>query len=302
MPIGEISSEGKLAAIVEMMKSANTRPVETIVPGLYFIGGDVPVHQLAALYQPMIGFVIQGTKRLAIGEQRVRVDAPEYFLLPMHIPVTATVHSDPHNLPYRSIGLNLDQEILQNLLRDLGSETQPPPSNFAACSMDDELIDALFRLTQLTERPDDASGLGPAYKREIFYRVLRGPQGGSLRQLAIRESGMAKIAQTVQWMRSNYDKPMDVGSIARKAGMAITTFHRQFKRGTGLSPIQFQKQLRLLEARNLIAYEGQAVTTAAFQVGYESPSQFSREYSRFFGNSPSKHAAIVRTLEANRVR
>lgn len=282
------------------MSDVKTRPLETIVPGLFFIGGDVPAHQLAALYQPMIGFVIQGTKRLQIGEQRVTVSGQSYFLLPMHLPITATVHSDPDGSAYRSVGLNLDQNILQSLLRDVGSESPHAPLGFSACSIDDALLEALLKLAQLTERPDDVAGLAPAYKREILHWVLKGRQGGFLRQLGLRESGLAKVAETVQWIRKNYDKPMDVGVVARKAGMAITTFHRQFKRGTGLSPIQFQKQLRLLEARNLIAYEGQAVTAAAFQVGYESPSQFTREYSRFFGNSPSKHAAIVRTLETQR--
>ena len=293
MPNVEIGRAGNLAAIVDMMRDVNTRPVETIVPGLHFIGGGVPAHQLAALYRPMIGFVVQGTKRLSIGERSLTVNGGSYFLLPMHVPITATVHSDPDGLPYRSIGLDLDQDILQILFRDVGSDNQHAPSGFAACSMDEELIDALFRLAQLTKRPWDVSGLAATYKREIFYRVMRGPQGGFLRRLAMSGSGLAKVAETVQWIRKNYDQPIDVGDLARNAGMAITTFHRQFKRGTGLSPIQFQKHLRLLEARNLIAYEGQPVTTAAFQVGYESPSQFSREYSRFFGNSPSKHAATI---------
>ena len=289
-----------LAQIIEMTKGADTRPLETLVPGLFVIGGDVPAHQLAALYQPMIGFVLQGMKRMMIGELSVEVTAPAYFLLPMHLPVTATVHPDGDGDPYRSVGLDLDHDILQGLLRDADDSWTHKPMPFAACGMDGEIADALFRLIRLTRRPREISALAPVYKREIFYRVLTGPQGDSLRQLALRESNLSRIERTVQWIRKNFDKSMDVSDVARETGMAVTTFHRQFKQATGLSPVQFQKQLRLLEARNLIAYEGFAVSSAAFKVGYESPSQFNREYSRFFGSSPSRHTEHIRRAEAVR--
>jgi len=289
-----------LSQLIGLTDQASTRPIETTVPGLSVIGGDVPVHQLAAIYQPMIGFVLQGTKLMLIGDRRTEVNAPSYFLLPMHLPITATVHPDRDGRTYRSVGLNLDHEILHGLLRDVGDERIPKPNAFAACAMDGEITDALLRLVILTTRPNEIAALAPAYKREIFYRVLAGPQGDSLRQLAASESNLSRIERTVQWMRKNYDSAIDVRDVARETGMAVTTFHRQFKRATGLSPVQFQKQLRLMEARNLIAYEGFAVSNAAFKVGYESPSQFNREYSRFFGSSPSKHAAYIRRAEASR--
>ncbi|MEQ1762020.1 MAG: AraC family transcriptional regulator [Pyrinomonadaceae bacterium] len=290
-----------LASIIHLTGKANTKPVETSVSGLFVIGGDVPAYQLAALYQPMIGFVVQGKKRLLIGERMIEVKGPSYFLLPMHLPVTATVHPDRSGRPYRSIGLNLDDGILQGLLRDVvGGERVASPPKFSACPMDRDITEAVFRLVRLTDRPDQVAALAPVYKREIFFHVLNGLQGDSLRQLALSESSLSRIEQTVQWIRKNYDQPMDVADVARETGMAVTTFHRQFKRATGLSPVQFQKQLRLLEARNLIAFEGLAVSNAAYQVGYESASQFNREYSRFFGKSPSRHAASIRMSEAAR--
>lgn len=161
-------------------------------------------------------------------------------------------------------------------------------------------MEGWLRLLRLTGTPADIPALAPVYKREILYRVLKGPQGFYLRQLGLRESHFSKIAQTVRWLRDNFKQPVDVRKVSRNAGMALTTFHRQFKRATGLSPIQFQKQLRLLEARNLMAFEGHAAAGAAYEVGYESPSQFNREYSRFFGNTPSRHAAILRQMEAAR--
>lgn len=292
-----MSRDSDIATLVSMTSGAETHPVETSVPGLFVIGGNVPNHQLADLYRPMIGFVLQGTKRMSIGEQSVVVAGPAYFLLPMHLPVTATVHPDANGNPYRSIGLDLDQTILSALLRDVGDGGVHTPRPFAACTMDEEVTDALLRLMRLTTLPDEIAALAPVYEREIFYRVLAGPQGDSLRLLAMHESNLSRIERTVQWMRKNFDTPMDVGDVAREAGMAVTTFHRQFKLATGLSPIQFQKQLRLMEARNLIAYEGLAVSNAAYRVGYESASQFNREYSRFFGTSPSKHGSAIRTLE-----
>ncbi|MGD9590710.1 MAG: AraC family transcriptional regulator N-terminal domain-containing protein [Pyrinomonadaceae bacterium] len=290
-----------LAAIIEMTQGADTHPIETPISGLFVIGGDVPAHQLAALYQPMIGFVLQGTKRMLIGEHSINVSGPGYFLLPMHLPVTATVHSDGNGNPYRSIGLDLDLTILQGLLRDVGGGRTDKPVPFTACRMNGEIADALFRLMRLAERPSEISALASVYKREVFYRVLTGPQGDSLRQFALRESNFSRIERTVQWLRRNFDKSMDVRDVARETGMAVTTFHRQFKQATGLSPVQFQKQLRLLEARNLIAHEGLAVSNAAYKVGYESPSQFNREYSRFFGSSPSKHSKQIRKEEAERL-
>jgi AraC-like DNA-binding protein len=295
-----MSHASGLATLIDMTNGAETHPVETSVPGLFVIGGNVPTHQLADLYRPMIGFVLQGSKRMSIGERSVVVTGPAYFLLPMHLPVTATVHPDANGNPYRSIGLDLDQSILSALVRDVVDGGIQTPRHFAACTMDEEINDALLRLMRLTEKPAEIAALASAFKREIFYRVLSGPQGDSLRQLALQESNLSRIERTVQWMRKNFDSPMEVGDVAREAGMAVTTFHRQFKRATGLSPVQFQKQLRLMEARNLIAYEGLAVSTAAYRVGYESASQFNREYSRFFGTSPSKHGSSIRTLERMR--
>lgn len=287
--------------IAELARDANTRPLDTAVPGLSMIKGDVPQHQLAALYRPMIGFVVQGAKVLSMGGYDITVKGPAYFLLPLHVPITAKVHPGTEGEPYLSLGLELDQDVLQPLLRDVSKDSLPNrKGKFAACDVDVELAEAWLRLLRLTKAPSDIPALAPVHKREIFYRVLKGPQGFYLRQLGLRESNFSRIAQTVRWLRDNFKQPIDVRKVSRNAGMAVTTFHRQFKRATGLSPIQFQKQLRLMEARNLMAFEGHQAAGAAYEVGYESASQFNREYSRFFGNTPSKHAALLREMEAAR--
>lgn len=282
--------------IAELMKDAGTSPLLTAVPGLSMIKGDIPKHQLAALYKPMIGFTVQGKKVLSIGGRDTALTGPTYYVLPTYVPATATVHPSADGRPYMSIGLEIDHEILQSLLIDIVEDLPPQPApQFAPCEFDAAHMEAWLRLLRLLKTPREIPALAPVYKREILYRVLKGPQGMRLRQLGLKESNLSRIAKTVEWLRHHFMKPIDVRSIAREAGMAVTTFHRQFKNATGLSPIQFQKQLRLLEAKNLIAFEGYAVTSAAYEVGYESPSQFNREYSRFFGASPARHSATIRT-------
>lgn len=284
-----------LEQIIELAEVAGTQPLETAVPGLSMIKGDVPKHQLAALYKPMIGFTIQGTKVLSIGDRDTVLKGPSYYVLPLHVPATATVSpSTDSRRTYMSMGLEIDQSILQSLLRDIPEALLPKsPTLFAGCAMDNEFLEAWLRLVRLTKDEKHIPALAPAYQREILYRVLTGPHGWYLRQLGQRESTFSKISQTVKWLRDNYMRTIDIHQVAAKCGMAVNTFHRQFKRATGLSPIQFQKQLRLLEARSLIAFEGYAVANAAYKVGYQSPSQFNREYSRFFGASPAKDAAIL---------
>lgn len=290
-----------LDEIIDLMKRAGTRPIETGIPGLSMIKGDIPTHQLTALYKPTIGFTVQGTKILSIGERSTTLKGPSYYVLPVHVPATASVHPDGDGRLYMSLGLELNQNVLQGLLRDLPENLIPTASeHFAACEIDIEFMDAWLRLLRLTKTSRDIPALAPAYEREILYRALMGPQGWYLRQLGLRESNLSKISQTIKWLRDNYTKPIEIGEMASKSGMAINTFHRQFKRATGLSPIQFQKQIRLLEARNLIAFEGYAVASAAYQVGYQSPSQFNREYSRFFGSSPARDTEKLRRIESTR--
>lgn len=286
-----------LQEIVALTMGATTRPVDTGIPRVVMVKGDVPEYQLSALYEPMIGFIVQGTKILSIGSRDLHLKGPSYFLLPMHVPAAGKVRANREGL-YLSVGLFLNRDVLQNLLRDLPLEAvTEPANNLAACDADVEFMEAWVRMLRLLRTPKDIPALAPVYEREIIYRVLVGPQGGQLRQLCFRESNLSRVSKGVQWLREHYRQPIEIKDIARKAGMGITTFHRQFKRTTGLSPIQFQKQLRLLEARKLIAFDGYGVSGAAYEVGYESPSQFNREYSRLFGASPARDAAMLRQME-----
>lgn len=288
-----------LNEMIRLTGRVGTEPTETMLPGVLLIGGDVPEHQLAALYQPMIGFLIQGRKTIWIGSHSIEMTAPSYFVIPMELPVTGRTEPDPTGLPYLSAGLLLNEDSILDLLDDLpgASEEHETADDFSACVATPEFLDAWLRLLRLLETPEHIPALAPAYEREILYRVLLGPQGWRLRQLCLARGRGPSINKAIPWIRDNYTGLMEIKSLADRAGMSVTTFHRQFKRIAGLSPLQFQKQLRLLEARKLLAFGGYSASHAAFEVGYESVSQFNREYSRFFGAPPARDAARVRGTE-----
>lgn len=155
-------------------------------------------------------------------------------------------------------------------------------------------MDAWVRMLRLMERPNDIPALAPAYEREILYRVLQGPQGAMLRDIATPDSAIARVTSAIQWIRRDFAEPLRVEALAKKAAMSVSAFHRHFKAVTALSPLQYQKRVRLLQARTLLVVGGKSVTRAAFEVGYESPTQFSREYARAFGLPPGRDADQLR--------
>ncbi|TGM57154.1 AraC family transcriptional regulator [Leptospira adleri] len=288
-----------LKEIARLAASATTRPTQTELPGVLIIQGEVPEHQLAAVYEPMIGFVVQGGKTISIGEQILRLKAPSYFVMTAEIPATAKVHQGSKGIPYLSLGLRINQNALLDLWKDLGEHQEETENSgkFQACAASEEFIDAWARMLRLLDSPEHIPALASVYEREILYRTLLGPQGWRLRKLSRMEGKEFGIHRTIRWVRENYAKAIDIKRLADKSGLGVTTFHRKFKEIAGMSPIQFQKQLRLIEARKLLAFGDFPVSEAAYQVGYESASQFNREYSRFFGAPPSRDALRIRQME-----
>ncbi|EPG66433.1 AraC family transcriptional regulator [Leptospira wolffii] len=290
--------EDIIREIAELTIHAGTEPTETELPGVWIIKGEVPQHQLAAVYQPMIGFIVRGGKTISIGDQTLHMKAPSYFIIPTEMPASGKVEQGKNGLPYVSVALYLNQESILSLMQDLPDDQWERKSSgeFSNCDLDRDLAEAWLRMLRLLHTPEHIAALFPVYEREILYRTILGPQGWRLRQLCFASGKAPRIHQSIRWIRENFKKPLDIGRIAAKSGLAVTTFHRQFKDITGISPIQFQKQLRLLEARKLLVYSGSSVLEAAYEVGYESPSQFNREYSRFFGESPARDASRLRKL------
>jgi len=278
-----------LDEIVALTRNATTEPTFTEVPGVVIVKGEVPEHQLAAVYVPMIGFTVQGRKTITIGARSIDLRGPSYYVIPTDVPATGRVHTGS---PYLSVGLALKESALMDLMNDLpGWEHDVPRAGvFAAAPATPGFVDAWVRLLRLLKTPQDIPALAPVYEREILYRVLSGPQGWRLRQVCEMHGRVrgASVSRAIRWLRTNYAEAMSVETMAERCAMGVTTFHRQFKRITGLSPLQFQKQLRLLEARKRLVHSSLPVSRVAFDVGYESPSQFNREYSRFFGAPPAR--------------
>ncbi|MBM9577147.1 AraC family transcriptional regulator [Leptospira sp. 201903070] len=288
-----------LSEISRLAAHATSQPTKTELPGVWIIQGEVPEHQLAAVYEPMIGFVVQGRKTISIGERILSLKAPSYFVITAEIPATAKVHPGKNGTPYLSVGLRLNQNSLLDLLEDIGVDQGDTgySGEFEVCPATDDFIEVWVKMLRLLETPEHIRALAPVYEREILYRTLLGPQGWRLRKLSWSVGKAFGMHQAIRWFRENYTNPIDIKRLADKSGLGVTTFHRKFKEITGLSPIQFQKQLRLMEARKLLAFGGYPVSEAAYQVGYESASQFNREYSRFFGAPPSRDASRIRKME-----
>lgn len=269
--------------------SARNERTETGIPRVAMVQGEIPQHRLAAVYDPMINLILQGSKTLTVGTQTLHYDPATYFVMSIDLPAVGKVRPDPYGAPYLAVSLTLDLTLLGSLLADLPPVAgEHKEAGFSVAAVTPELLDAWLRMLRLIERPNDIAALAPAYEREILYRVLQGPHGWMLRDIASPDTALARVNLAIQWIRRHFAEPLRTELLAEKATMSVSAFHRHFKAVTALSPLQFQKQVRLLHARALLISAGRSVTAAAMDVGYESPTQFSREYARAFGLPPTK--------------
>ena len=236
--------------------------------------------------------VLQGQKTLSIGDAVSRYVAGSYFLVPVDVPATGQIHSAATDQPYLAASLTLDPVVISTLLFEDPSTAKPSSGFcFEPVQAPAEMIDAWLRMLRLMDRPHEAAALGPKAEREILFRALQGPLGGVLRDVARPEGRLAQIRRATQWIREHYTEPFRVEPLAMMADMSVAAFYRHFKSVTAMTPIQYQKRLRLLRARWLLLFDTQDATSIAYTVGYESASQFSREYARLFGLPPARDAA-----------
>ena len=248
-------------------------------------------------YEPVIIVVVQGKKRVRIGAEDIAYGDRSCFIAGVNMPVSSCVVEASDEKPYLSMSLNLDKSLIATLAAKV-PPSSGPGSHFSAGAvvqeLDAELLDAFLRLLELAEREEQAEVLGSLVFQEIHYRLLASPFGGQLRMLNTFGSQSNQITQAIAWLRNNYTKPLHVDELAGRLNMATSTFHKHFKDITTLSPLQYQKRLRLSEAQRLMLSGDCDATQAAFAVGYESPTQFSREYKRLFGESPRKDVMRMR--------
>jgi AraC-like DNA-binding protein len=237
--------------------------------------------------------VLQGAKEVMIGERRLRYDPASYFIASVDVPASAAIVEASPERPYIGLSLGLDPDALAALLPDVPAQAVPHDASFGVSPVTPQLLDAWLRLVRLLDAPQDIPVLGPLLEREILYRLLQGPQGGVLRQIALADSRLARVRRAIACIRARFDQPLRIEELAELAGMSPASFHRHFKAATAMSPLQYQKTLRLQEARRRLIADPDAAR-AGYAVGYESASQFSREYARLFGAPPARDAARLR--------
>ena len=253
----------------------------------------------AIFYDPMLCLVLQGAKQVMIGDQTLRYDPASFFIASLDLPASGRIVEASRDRPCVAVGLTLDIESVATLIGDASPQDEPDAAGFAVSLVTPALLDAWSRLLGLLDEPAAAPVIAPLIEREILFRLLQGPQGATLRQMASRDSRLSRIRRTITSIRAQYDQPMMVSALAECAGMSIASFHRHFKAATGSTPLQYQKALRLQAARRLLLTDHDACR-AGFAVGYESASQFSREYARQFGLSPARDALRIRASTAER--
>jgi AraC-like DNA-binding protein len=270
---------------------------QSAIPALALSRGSVPTMCTPAVYQPSLGFVVQGRKRALLREEVFQYDALHYLVVSVTLPAMGQVVEASIERPFLALRLNLDLEEIARLLLELGDCGAAPVAadrGLFVARMDEPLLDAVLRLVKLLDTPQDIAVLAPVVQREIYYRVLRGDLGRRLIDVAEGDGGNRRIVRAIEWLKDRYARPLRIEEMAEAVYMSPSALHHRFKAVTAMSPLQYQKQLRLHEARRLMFAEGIECAIAGHRVGYESPSQFSREYRRLFGASPRLEIARLR--------
>lgn len=269
----------------------------TAVPGLSLFRREEPTGPISGMYEPSVCLVAQGAKRVLLGDDTYVYDARHYLITSVHLPTIVQITEASREKPYLGLRLQLDLREISQLMVDSNlpqPRAQQSSRGMATGEVTLPLLNAFQRLLDLLAEEKDIPILAPVIQREIIYRLLVGDQGARLRQIASAGSQSQQIARAIEWLKGNFMQPLSVDDLASQASMSNSTFHHHFRSMTALSPLQYQKQLRLQEARRLMLAERLDAATAAFQVGYESPSQFSREYSRMFGAPPLRDITSLR--------
>ncbi|MGL5941428.1 MAG: AraC family transcriptional regulator [Waterburya sp.] len=270
----------------------------TAISALEFARSAAADVSLCRINEPMLAIVVQGKKAALLGEEVHRYDAGQYLVISVDLPLNGFVTEATPDRPYLGFRLSLDPHQLGDMLsKSAPDRKEASVRGLFVNNVDAPLLDCVLRLTRLLDTPQDLPILAPIVMREIHYRLLTGEQGEAVRQIATPGSNMQRIAQVLQYMKTDFAKPLRIEDLADRAKMSPSSFHAHFKAVTAMSPLQYQKQLRLLEARQLMLTESMNAVTAADRVGYESPSQFSREYARMFGAAPIGDIQRLRTAQ-----
>lgn len=292
--------EGDLAELAERIGRAlpDDGAIE-VQPGVHFRRTSTPGQRVHGVCEPQLCVMAQGSKVILLGEETYRYDPAHYLITTMELPITGEVVEASTERPYLGFGLTLDPAIVTSLMVESGLVEPRGENSVKALDvsvLDAELLDATLRLVRLVEKPSEYPVLAPLVTREIIYRLLTGAQGNRLRHLATFGGQAHRMVRAVDVIRQNFDKPLKIEDVARELYMSVSGFHAHFKAATAMSPLQFQKQLRLQEARRLMLSENLDAAQAGYRVGYEDASHFSRDYKRQFGEPPLRDVERLREL------
>jgi AraC-like DNA-binding protein len=286
----------ELAAIIRRNTSEDGNYATAV--GSLFMSRHSQTHQFApVLAQPALCIMAQGRKEVRLADEVFNYDPLNYLVVSVSMPVTGRVVTVTSEEPILAVRLDIDPAEITALIADagpMGVPTRPTGRGLYVERLDAAMLDAVLRLTRLLDTPKDIAMLAPLIRREILYRLLRSQQGHRLYEIAIANSQSHRISQAIKWLNSHYEQPLRIDDLAKEVNLSVSTLHHRFKAMTAMSPLQYQKQLRLQEARRLMLAEGLEASAAGYRVGYESPSQFSREYSRLFGAPPLRDLARMR--------
>jgi len=290
-----------LDALRELIgRHAHNRHGPSAIEGLTVTATDAPTALRSGIAEPSLALVVSGRKRTVSGDRVFDYAAGEFLIAQLDLPVVGQVTEASAECPFLGIGIRIDPAEIAAMLLEAAATPGDTPARapgVTVASAGVPLLDALSHLAGLLDTPQDVPILAPLYRREVLWRLLTGPQGAVVRQIGLADGNLAHITRAVRWIRDHHDDPIRIGQLASLAGMSESTFHRHFRGVTRMTPIQYQKAVRLQEARLALVSGGRDVAEVAHAVGYDSASQFSREYRRLFGAPPGRDAQRIRAAE-----
>lgn len=257
---------------------------------VFAVSAQAPTEMQHHVLEPTFVVVAQGAKRAVLGEEMFEYRQGQFLVVGVDLPIAGGVIEASPALPYLAAGLTLQAATISSLLLEMdpADMAAPEPSGYAVSDAPEELLDTVVRLLRLKDSPRDAAVLGPLVQRELVWRLLHGTQGAMVRQIGLADSRLSQIGRAIRFIRAHHAEPISIPALADMVAMSESTFHRHFRGATTMSPLQFQKLIRLQEARARILADAGDVAAIGYSVGYDSPSQFSREYSRLFGAPPGR--------------
>ncbi len=293
--------ENRLELAELIAEVVGTDGVVEPVAGLRMTRASEPTDRIHAVSLPSLCVIAQGVKEVYLGERLYRYDSEHYLLATIEVPLTGRVVEATPSRPYLALRLDIDPMLVGSVMVDasvLSTNGLGDVKAIVVSELHSGLLDSVVRLARVLQSSSEAGVLLPLIKREIVFRLLTGEQGSRLRHLPLQGGHSDRIAQAVKRLRKEYDRPLRVEALARELGMSPSGFHHHFKAVTDMSPLQYQKQIRLQEARQLMLGENLDASSAGYRVGYEDPSHFSRDYKRLFGTAPARDAERLRSLVA----